>query len=343
MSPGFRHGLLALWIITLGALSPGLARADIPDTFEIELPVLSDSGGRQASTYAAGIQTIRRLFGRPVRADIAELYGTRYTLMYLRQRGEGRVGILIDQSNLYAVAYYVEDQNTLYHAQDFTINNTNIHLLPPLLQTATIVPFRMTTHYNDLERHARQRRDQIEYDVQTLNNIYTDLHDLTDPNDHLQTVARAFLRVATAFMEAARFRETEPGAIQYGIEQALRRNGNYRMDTTAMRLTNTWAAAATLVREDAGATAPYRYAFQGGSEGQVSWTTVYNALQSLALMIAINQIRCGNGREKRDATMPSGVGETYCFTPPRAATLIETRALPALVASMNAATFNALH
>lgn len=349
MTAAFRYGFLVLMAMVLAIMSPGGTRAAVPDDFEIDLPSLYDSGGRQATTYATGIQTIRRNFGRPFRGDIAELYGTRFTMMYLRQRGGGRLGILVDQSNLYAVAYYTQARNaqgqmvwTLYHAQDFDYER-NRRLLPPDVQAAPHQRFDLTTHYQDLQRAARQRRDQIIYNANTLNSIYEDLYDLTDPNQNHQTVARAFLRIATAYMEAARFADTETGAIQYGIEQALRAGGNYVMDAGAMRLTNTWAAAAELVRLDTAGTNPYHYASQGDGEGQVSWTTIYRALQSLALMIAVNQINCGNARVARDAGGATGIGETYCFSPPRAETLIETHALPKLMTSVNTVTMNVLH
>lgn len=349
MGAVFRYGCLVLLAVVFSTLTPGETRAAVPDDFEIELPFISDSGGRQATTYATGIQTIRRNFGRPFRGDIAELYGTGFTMMYLRQRGGGRVGVLVDQSNLYAVAYYTQARNaqgqmvwTLYHARDFDYER-NRHLLPPDVQAAPHQPFNLTTHYQDLQRAAGQQRDQIIYNANTLNGIYQDLHDLTDPNRNLQTVARAFLRIATAFMEAARFTDTEPGAIQYGIEQALRAGGNYVMDAGAMRLTNTWAAAAELVRRDTAGTGPYHYASQGDGDGQVSWATIYRALQSLALMIAVNQINCGNNRSARDVGGATGIGESYCFSPPRAETLIETHALPKLMTSVNTATMNVLH
>ena len=52
---------------------------------------------------------------------IPQLYGDRFTLMVLRNqdRDRGRVGVLIDQSNLYVVDCYLGPTNTLYYMQDF--------------------------------------------------------------------------------------------------------------------------------------------------------------------------------------------------------------------------------
>ncbi|WP_372052677.1 ribosome-inactivating family protein (plasmid) [Tistrella mobilis] len=353
MGAAFRGRLLMLWVLFLGAVAPGMGRAEVPDRFEISLPPKAAYPWRQAQVYHHSVEIMRRSFGRSFRNGIRELYGQRYTMMYLLWMSEsssgqiGQIGLLVNQSNLYVMGYYIEVPDaqgrlvwTLYHTADFNYQ-ANQALLPADVRVAPHNAFNVTSHYIDLERVAGQGRQSISYNIHSLNDIYRDLHNMVDPNAHLPVVAGAFLRVATAYMEAARFRDLGPGSIQQGIEGALRNSTGYRMDGDAMRLTNSWAAATTLVRN---VSQEATYAAQNGNERQPTWTTIWRALQSLALLIAVNQIGCQPGPYARAvAGGPEADDDTYCFSPPRARTLVETRALPRLVSSLNTATLTVLH